>query len=327
MTKLLNLIIVVLALALVAVILYPQIQENRPRELRIACDSSVASLPFLVGVDESLFVENKLIPELVFYSDPEQALAGLFAGEYDIGVFPWSTVFKRMASQGETLRVFMDMDFRSTLPVDAIVVRVEPRARARTAISDLAGLKGKRLGYPPQLRDYLKPLLININLPGEQVTLVEVPFSDLVNRLGAGEIDAAWLLEPLICSLDTARFRVLQPAALAKYVSAPFPGAAVGFAPAMLDESKVMLSRLKMSTDAAIASIDMDGDAAKQTLGRYYPFCTEVCGVCRIPEVHRLVEINRPAVSALADRLKVAGALEHEVQTGNIFVQPAQLTR
>jgi ABC-type nitrate/sulfonate/bicarbonate transport system substrate-binding protein len=321
MTKLLNVIIIVLALALVAVILYPQIQENRPRQLRIACDSSVTCLPFLVGVEDSLFVQSKLIPELFFYSDPEQALADLFAGQYDIGVFPWSTVFKRMATHGETLRVFMDEEFRATLPVDAIVIPATSKIKA------LAELKDKRFGYPPQLRDYVKPLLININVNEEQVTLVEVPFSDLVGKLAAGELDAAWLLEPLICTLDTAQFRVLQSAALPKYVSAPFPGAAVGFAPSMLDESKVMLSRLKMSTDAAIAATELEGDRGKRALGRYFPFCSDVCGLCRVPEVHRLVEINRPAVSALADRLKLAGALENEVQTGNVFVQPAQLTR
>ncbi|MBN2536928.1 ABC transporter substrate-binding protein, partial [candidate division WOR-3 bacterium] len=251
----------------------------------------------------------------------------LFAGKYDIGVFPWSSVFKRMAANGETLRVFMGMEFRATLPVDAIVTRAEPGTRAKPAIKSLADLKGKRFGYPSQLRDYLKPLLININLAEEQVTLVEVPFSELVGRLDAGELDAAWLLEPLICTLDTARFRVIQPAALPKFVSAPFPGAAVGFAPAMLDESKVLLSRLQIATDATISVSETEGDRARQALGRYFPYCSDVCGLCRIPELQRLVEINRPAVSALADRLKTAGALENEVQTGDIFVQPAQLTR
>ena len=121
MTKLLNVLIVLLAALLVFVILYPQIQQNRPIDLKFACDSSATSLPILVGIDESLFVKNRINPTLVFYSDPDQAIADLFAGKMDVGVFPWSTVLKHAIARGETLQVFMNEDFKQSLPVDAIV--------------------------------------------------------------------------------------------------------------------------------------------------------------------------------------------------------------
>ncbi len=321
MTKLLNIIIIVLALALVAVILYPQIQENRPKVVRFACDSSASCLPFLIGVEESLFVKNRILPELIFYSDPDQALADLFAGNADVGVFPWSTVFKRILDNQETLRVFISEDFRQSLPVDAIVVPAESR------IKDLADIKKKKLGYPPQLRDYIQPFLANINLKPEDVTTVEIPFSDIAGKLRQGEIDAAWLLEPLICTFDTVEFRILHAGVLAKYVSAPFPGAAVGFTPEFLKSGKALLARLKISTDVAIALSETRPERAKLILGKYFPYCKEVCGGCRIPELQRLVEINKPSVSALAARLSAAGVFDQDIETSSIFVEPAKLTR
>ncbi len=321
MTKLLNVIIVLLAAALVAVILYPQIQANRPQVVRFACDSTSSALPFLIGIEESLFVKNRIIPELVFYSDPDQALEDLFAGRVDVGAFPYAAVFRRVIEHDDTLKVFMSEDFRQSLPVDAIVVPVASKAE------ELKDLRKRTLGYPPQLRGYLPPFLINANIPSEDITLVEVPFSEMPDRLRSGEIDAAWFLEPLICAMDSAEFRVLQDAALARFVSSPFPGTAVGFAPEYMDEHKVVLNRLKISTDAAVAMAENNPDRAKLILGKYFPYCTEVCGLCRIPELQRLIEVNKPAVSALASRLKIAGVFDEDVPTNDLFVEPIKLTR
>ncbi|MBM3315957.1 ABC transporter substrate-binding protein, partial [candidate division WOR-3 bacterium] len=283
MTKLLNLIIVLLAAALVAVILYPQLQENRPRRLRLACDSSIAALPFLVGVDETLFAKNRLDPDLVFYSDPDSALADLFAGKTDVGVFPWSTVLKRMAVHRETLRVFMTVEFRPALPVDAIASQKKARIRR------LLDLKGKRFVYPPQFRDYLGPLLAAVGLTPAQVKASEVPFAAVPGQLEAGTADAAWLLEPQLCPLDFARYDTISGAAT-RYLAGPFPAAAIGFSPQFLKSTtKTVRVRLKMAADAAAAVIDARPDAAKQILGRYFPYCFDRCADCRLPQVHRLV--------------------------------------
>ncbi|HDQ99881.1 MAG TPA: hypothetical protein ENN51_06325, partial [candidate division WOR-3 bacterium] len=250
MTKLLNLVIILLAAALIAVILLPQIEENRPRVVRFACDSTVAGLPLIVGVEQGMFADNRVIPELHFYSDPDQALADLFAGEYDVGIFPWTTAIRHVAEGGETLRVFMSGEFRATLPVDAIIVP------AASKIKDIPGLQRRKLGYPPQLRHCIKPFLLQTGLPVELVTTTELSLSELLPQLAAGEIDAAWLLEPLICELDTVAFRVLESGALPRHVSAPFPGAAVGFSTEYMNDNKVLLSRLKLATDAASAFAD-----------------------------------------------------------------------
>jgi len=321
MTKLLNVLIVILAAALVFVILYPQIQQNRPIDLKFACDSSAASLPILVAVDESLFVKNRINPTLVFYSDPDQALADLFAGKTDVGVFPWSTVIKHLATKGETLKVFMGEEFRQSLPVDAIV------APLKSPVKTPADIRGRRFIYPPQLRDYILVVLMNLGLRAEDVKLTEVPFTSMLQQLEAGACDAAWLVEPQLCPLDTTKYRIVQNSALARFVSQPFPGAAIGFAPRFPQAYRQGPKRLKISTDAAMAFTETKGDLAKQTLAKYFPYCTSSCGFCRLPELQRNTEINKPAVAALASRLKLSGVLANEVNTQGLFPDPLIFSR
>ncbi len=319
MIRLLNLLIVLLAAALVFVILYPQIQQSRPVTVRFACDSSIAATPLIVAVEETLFVKNKIIPELVFYSDPDSALADLFAGRVEAGVFPWSTIMRRAVEHGETLKVLLSLDYRQSLPVDAIVVPTKSKVKT------LADLKGKRLLYPPQLRDYMPLFLLNSGLSGAQVKLVEVPFSGLVEQLRAGAGDAAWIIEPMVCPIESTEFRIIQAAALPRYVSQPFPGAALGYSRGLTSLSRVAAGRLKVSTDAAVAISAAKGDRAKTIVAKYFPYCRDACGFCRLPDIQRLTEINRSAVAGLAVRLKTAGVLSAELETKLMFVDPATL--
>jgi hypothetical protein len=321
MTKFLNVLIVLLAALLVFVILYPQIQQNRPIDLKFACDSSVTSVPILVGIDESLFAKNRINPTLVFYSDPDEALADLFAGKVDVGVFPWSSVLKRIATKGETLQVFMSEEFRQSLPVDAIV------APLKSPVKIAADIRGRRFVYPPEVRDYIPVMLTNLGLRVEDVKLTEVPFSSVAQELANGTCDAAWVLEPLLCPLDTTQYRVVQYSALTRFVSQPFPGAAIGFAPRFVQSFRQGPKRLKISTDAAMAIIETKADVAKQILARRFPYCAQSCGFCRLPEVQRNTEINKPAVAALASRLKLAGVLPEEINTQRVFPDPQIFTR
>jgi len=322
MTKLLNVLIVLLAALLVYVILYPQIQQNRPIDLKIACDSSATSLPMLVGVDETLFVKNRIHPTLVFYSDPDLALADLFAGKVDVGVFPWSTVMKRIVTKNETLKVFMSEDFRQSLPVDAIV------APLKSSVKTAADIRGRRFIYPPQLRDYIPVMLYNLGLRTGDVKLAEVPFSTLTQELAAGTCDAAWVIEPLLCPLDTTQYRIVQYSALTRLVIQPFPGAAIGFAPRFAQTYRQGPKRLKIATDAAMAIVETKTDVARQILGRYFPYSANFTAFCRLPELQRNTEINKPAVAALASRLKLAGVLANPIDSmQNVYPDPQIFTR
>lgn len=321
MTRILTVIIIILAAVLVGIILYPQIQENRPMPLRFACDSSVSALPFLVAIEDTLFVKNRIIPELIYYSDPDQALADLFAGRADIGVFPWSTILRHLSTKGETLIVFMAVEFRPALPVD-VLAKVK-----KSKINKLTDLKGKRLGYPPILRDYIPVLLGEIGLKPTDVKLTEASLTALSAMLSAGQLDAAWLVEPAVCPLDLNQIDTLSSIAT-RFITNPFPAFAVGFSPEFLKKTtRNQRTRLKIALDMAVDRIDARPEESKQTLGRYLPYCQNFCGFCRLPQYQRLVEINRPAIQLLTGRLLRLGIITDTIETQRLFVEPSQMMR
>jgi len=321
MTKLLNLLIVLLAALLVFVIVYPQVQQNRPIAVRIACDSTIASLPVLMGIDDSLFAKEKILPTLVFYSDPDKALDDLFAGNVEAGVFPWSTVLKRVATKGETLKVLLSEEYRQSLPIDALI------APAKSPVKTAADLRGRRLAYPPQFRDYVPLMLMNLGLGPTDIKATEVPISDIMSQLAAGTFDAALIVEPLLCPLDSTKYRIVQPAAAARFISQPFPGAAFGVSPKLLAKYRLAGGRLKVAIDGAVAMSETKPDVARALIGRYFPYCTTFCGFCRLPEMQRLAEINRASIQALAQRLKGTGVLAVDIDPKGLLVDPATLKR
>ncbi|MGQ9678092.1 MAG: ABC transporter substrate-binding protein [bacterium] len=321
MTKLLTAIIVVLALILVGVILYPQLQENRPQHLRLASDSSVAALPFIIALQDTLFEKNRIEPKLVFYSNPEKALDELFLGNIDIGIFPWSSVFKRVAAKGDTLKVFMAVEFRPTLPVEAIAKQIKGK------IKTVDDLKGKRLGYPPVLRDYLSILFAGADIVLENVKLFEVPLPELPSRLANGELDAAWILEPFLAQLDFTKFDTLS-GLTSKYISSPFPAYAIGFSPQFLKKTtKTQRTRLKIALDAAVDRIDVQTAEAKKILSQFFFGNDTTANKSRLPQFQKIAEINKPGIQTLANRMLTVGVLPETVDTRGIFVQPSQLMR
>ncbi len=321
MTRLLTIIIILLSVVLVGIILYPQIQENRPQTLRFVSDSSVVALPLLVALEDTLFTPNRIIPEISYYSDPEKALDELFAGNIDIGIFPWSTVLNRIARRGETLKVFMSVEFRPTLPVDAIV---QP---AKKKFKTIRELKGKKLGYAPILRDYIPLLLSAAGLNAKDVKLTEAPNPVLINQLTRGELDAAWVIEPFIATIDFTKFDTIS-AITTKYITAPLPAFAVGFSPVFLKKTtKIQRTRLKIALDAAVDKIDARAADARATLGRFFFNNDSICANTRLPQFQRITEISKPGIQMLATRLLGAGVLSDSVDTKDIFVQPAQMMR
>lgn len=321
MTRILTVIIIILAVVLVGIILYPQLQENRPQPLKFACDSSVAALPFIVAFEETLFGKNRIIPELVFYSEPVKALDDLLAGAVDVAVLPWGTIFQKGGTAGDKIKTFMAAEVRPALPIDAVV---KPK---KGKIKTVVDIKGKRFGYPPNLSHYLPLLLGAVNLKDTDVKLFEASPSDLTTRLEAGELDAVWLMEPYIAKVDWAKYDTIS-GLLTRYITSPFPVFAVILSPEYLKKtSKTQRMRLKIALDAAVDRIDANPNDAKQTLGRFFFGSAADWSRCRLPEFQRLTEINKPVIQALASLFLARGVIKDSIDTKGMFIEPSQMMR
>ncbi|MEO0093346.1 MAG: ABC transporter substrate-binding protein [candidate division WOR-3 bacterium] len=319
MNKLLNLIILLLALALVAVIVYPQWQESRPVKVRLGCDSTVTSTVFFVAQERGFFKDNRIIPEFVFFSDPQMALDALFRGEIDCGIFPWHLIFQRIATAQETVKVFISQDFRASLPVDALIVKPQSK------ITKLADLKKKKIGYPNQLRDIMPALFEGAGLNPKDFNLVEMANRALFPQVLQGTLDACLVLEPERYRALVAQAQVIADAPLAKYIISPFPGAAIGYTSSFLLKNRKTCVRLKLACDAAIGYTDQNPEVARQILEKYLGFGPQELVDCRLPDMQKLVEINKDLIKTFADRLKASGVINNDIDVKSIVVEPVKL--
>jgi ABC-type nitrate/sulfonate/bicarbonate transport system substrate-binding protein len=319
MNKLLNLIIIVLILALVAVIVYPKWQESKPVKVRFGCDSTVASTVFFVAEDQGFLKDNRIIPEFVFFADPRQALDALFQGEIDCGVFPWHLIFKRIAEKQETVKVFISEDYRSSLPIDALIVK------AKSRIKKITDLKKRKIGHPNQIREIMPAMLEGAGLNPKDFTLTEIPNRELLAALQQDKVDAALIIEPEKYRAIQTDVSIIDDAPLAKYIISPLPGAAIGYTGSYLIKNRIACVRLKLAFDAAVGYIDQKPEEARVTLARNLGYSEDEIANCRLPNMLKLVEINKDMIKTLADRLKASGVFTEEIDTKSIFVEPIKL--
>lgn len=319
MNKLLNLIIVILIVALVFVIVYPQWQESRPVRVRLGCDSTVTATIFFIAEERGFFKDNRIIPELVFFADAHQALDALFSGAIDCGVFPWHLIFKRIVNNQETVKVFISEDFRISLPVEALIVK------ANSKITKLADLRKKKIGYPIQVREIMPAFLEGAGFNPKDFNLVEMSNRELINAVVQGIVDAGLILEPERYRAQKTNAQILLDAPLAKYIISPLPGAAIGYTRSYLEKNRMACVRLKMACDAAITFLDQKPEEARKILEKYLGYAPDELADCRLPDVQKLVEINKDMIKVFADRLKASGVFTADIDVKPIFVEPVRL--
>ena len=93
--RILNTVILILTIALIVVILYPQWQQSKTVKMRLGCDSNVTSTVFFVAEARGFFKDNRIVPEFVFFADSRQTIDALLQGDIDSVIFPrlYSTLF------------------------------------------------------------------------------------------------------------------------------------------------------------------------------------------------------------------------------------------
>lgn len=319
MNKLLNLIIVILALALIFVIVFPQWQESKPAKVRFGCDSTITSIIFFVASERGFFKDNRIIPEFIFFTSPQQALDALFAGEIDCGVFPWHSILKRIEEKQETLKVFISQDFRSPLPIDALIVKAQSR------ITKLADLKKKKIGYPKQISTIMPAILEGAGLNPKDFNLTEMSNRSLIEAVNQGTIDAALVVEPERSRALKMNMSIVIEAMLPKYIISPFPGAAIGYARSYLTRNRRTCVKLKLACDAAIVFLDQRPEEARKIFATYLGYPIDELADCRLPDMQKLVEINKDMIKTFADRLKASRILSRDIDVKSIFVEPVLL--
>ena len=162
-------------------------QDRQAGTVRISVPQSTAALPFLVAAREQSVPGVAL--KVDFFVNHAQALARLLRGETDL--------LLSGTSQGWENR----LDGSPIVMIDTGVWALSSLVGRDRAITGFADLRGKRIAlpFPGSPLDFQTRALLSFEKidPDKGLTISYGPFAQSVQRLLAGQLDAAALPEPL----------------------------------------------------------------------------------------------------------------------------------
>ena len=142
----------------------------------------------LVAQDQGYFEDNGLRVTTTAYSSGPAALQDVFNGKLD------TAMAADFAGVRETLNG-KDLKILATMSKSKAFFMVANKARGINTVSDI---KGKRIGITRKTvgEFYLGRFLVTHNITLKDVTIVDMPQSELLKAQKEGQLDAAVLFEP-----------------------------------------------------------------------------------------------------------------------------------
>ncbi|MGB3478423.1 MAG: ABC transporter substrate-binding protein [bacterium] len=289
--RLLNVLILIGALALLFVVGYPQYKESLPSEIRIGVDKTYTSVPFYVAKEDTTrryFALEKIEP--VFVKIEGNPLQGLKDGLYDIVAVPWYWLMMSPAINGDTIKVCGSIEIKSGKALDAIVVP------AKTKVKKLKDLKGKRIGYLAN-DEYIVNLILE-KMAEEKITKVTpVPLQpeELTAAFADNKADALYLIDPYRGYLVFNGSQVLMEGVISFYVVSSMPYAAIVMRKNYVKkESKLAAIRIKNAVEATLSYLARNPKVVRDMVIKMNGWFVddELSATMRTPDYQRLAEVN-----------------------------------
>ncbi len=184
-------------------------------KIRIGYWPVAAGLPFYAAVEKGYFKEAGLDVEAIKFAGAQQVMEAMLAGRCDgssNGTGSGNLGVGEIASPG-LFKIIATNPSNATYVLDEFIVPKD------SPIKSIADLKGKRVVSGPgiQNRVLAQTVLERAGAAGTAVT--ELPIGQHVAALAAGQVDAAYTLEPTgtIGRLNGTT-RVLEAGVIAKYI-------------------------------------------------------------------------------------------------------------
>lgn len=304
--RLLNVLILIGALALLFVVGYPQYKESLPSEVRIGVDKAYMSVPFYIAREDTTrhyFDLEKVEP--VFVEIQGDPLQGLKDGLYDIAAVPWYWLMISPATDGDTIKACGSLEIKSGKGLDAIVTPAE------TKIKRLVDLKGKRLGY-----DVINEYLANLILAGmaeDKITkIIPVPLQadEIITAFAEDKVDALFVLDPYKGYLVYHGNKILMEGVISYYVVPSLPYAAIVMRKNYVkEENKLAAIRVKNAVEATLSYISRNPKVARDIVITMngWNASDELSMAMRVPDYQRMAEINLKNVENFQTMLVRAG--------------------
>jgi NitT/TauT family transport system substrate-binding protein len=172
----------------------PNQNPGQPRKIKVAVLPTMDTVPLYIAMDAGYFRQEGLEVEPVTAASGSDCVTKLVSGEVQVAFSSYTPFFVAKAKNAGDIKLIADAT--SAAPGYAVVVTT-PNSPLR-GIRDLAG---KRVAITARFT--ISHLLVQAQLKAagldpDGVQWVELPFPQMAERLTAGQLDAAFLVEPFL---------------------------------------------------------------------------------------------------------------------------------
>jgi ABC-type nitrate/sulfonate/bicarbonate transport system substrate-binding protein len=241
---------------------------NQDRKvIRIGYSPYSVNVPLFVAVDEDLFSKEGLKVELFPFQSTDQMATALESGQLDLATaLTAEAVYSINSKSTDLIRPFFFNIFLGDSHVDAIIIPKDSK------ISGISDLRGKKIGILPanMMRVALEQLLDKSQVDSQQVTLVTLPPASVISALTSEEVDACYVLEPLVTiALKKLNARIAVFGVGAKGIADPLPAGFHCVRSRLLDNNPELGAKLTKVYGRAATIAESSRSIAQKALQDY----------------------------------------------------------
>ncbi len=239
-------------------------------KIRVGYWPIAAGLPFYAAVEKGYFKEAGLEVEAIKFAGAQQIMEAMLAGRCDAsanGTGSANLAIGEIAAPG-SFKIFASNPSNAKNVLDEFLVPAASTARS------IAELKGKRVASGPGIQNVTLAKTVLERAGASGATVIELPIGQHVAALAAGQVDAAYTLEPTgtIGRLNGST-RVLETGVISKYIlgdaSAPWFGGSASLKAEFVTQYPAQAKKFVAAYAKGIALVRSNPTEARQYLKGY----------------------------------------------------------
>jgi NitT/TauT family transport system substrate-binding protein len=270
--------------------------------------------PLYLGMNQGFFEEENITLETQFAEGGAAIVPSVISGDYQIG-FSNTTSLIIAATQDVPLQIISQGVLggaTSDEAWDAVMVAKDSQ------IESPQDLEGKTIAV--NTLQNIGPVTINTSLDEEgvdysTVEYVEVPFPEMIPALGAGDVDAVFVVEPFVTQGNAEGARTI----LLPYVqTTPNLTVATYFASRQyIEENGDVVDRFVRAMNKSLEYAQENPDEAREVVLEYTEIPPEAAEAMTLPQWSS--DLNLPTIEMMAELAQQYGFIDEQPDIGELI--------
>ncbi len=239
------------------------------KKLMIGYWPIAAGLPFFTAMERGLFKDAGVTVEAVKFASPSQVVEAMMAGRIDGCANGVAITALALADAQEPGNIkFTCVNFANDKYVlDEVIVPIG------STVKNISDLSGKKVACGPGINNVTLAKAVMLGGGAKDVRVVELPIAQILPSLSAGQVEAAYILEPTgVIGTQEKISRTLATGVVTKYVlkdNLPWIGGAAALTATTLKNKASLVPGYLSGYSAGLAYVRKEGLKANKYLTGY----------------------------------------------------------